>query len=60
MPTKDQIKREVAKRELAMQEKQSSKKRRYKAPKKVRAMGQVDFQESEEEEGDSRESSGEE
>ena len=60
MPTKDQIKREVAKRELAMQEKQSSKKRRYKAPKKVRAMRQVDFQESEEEEGDSRESSGEE
>ena len=43
-----------------MPEKQSSKKRRYKAPKKVRAMRQVDFQESEEEEGDSRESSGEE
>ena len=62
MPTEDQMVREVAKRELAMQEKQSIKKRRYEAPKKIRAMKQVDFQESEEEEeeGDSEESSGEE
>ena len=59
MPTKDQVKREVAKRELAMQEKQSSKKRRYKALKQVRAMRQVDFQESEEEEGDTGQDSGE-
>ena len=53
--------REVAKRELAMQEKQSSKKRRYEAPKNVRAKRQVHFQESEKkEEGDSRKSSEEE
>ena len=57
MPTEDQMTREVAKRELAMQEKQSSKKRRYEAPKKVRAKRQVHFQESEEEKGDSGESS---
>ena len=42
-----------------MQEKQSIKKRRYKAPKKVRAKKQVHFQESKEEEGDSGDSSGE-
>ena len=39
MVTEDQMVKEVAKRELAMQEKQSSKKRRFEAPKKVRAMG---------------------
>ena len=60
MPTEDQMAREVAKRELAMQEKQSSKKRRCEVPKKVRAKRQVHFQESEEEECDSGESSGEE
>ena len=38
MVTEDQMVKEVAKRELAMQEKQSSKKRRFEAPKKVRAM----------------------
>ena len=61
--TVDQMAKEVAKGDLAMQEKQSIKKRRYEAPKKVRAMRQVDFQDSEEEEqGNSREreSSGEE
>ena len=36
MPTEDQMAREVAKRELAMQEKQSSKKRRCEVPKKVK------------------------
>ena len=60
MLTEDQMAREVAKRELAMQEKQSSKKRRYEAPNKVRAKRQVHFQESEEKKGDSGESSGEE
>ena len=59
MPTEDQMAREVAKRELTMQEKQSSKKRRYKALQQVRAMRQVDFQESEEEEGDTGQDSGE-
>ena len=59
--SEDQMAREVTKRKLGMQEKQSSKKRRYKALTKVRAMRQVDFQESEEEEqGNSGESSGEE
>ena len=53
----DQIAREVGKR---VQEKHKSKKRRYEAPKKVRAKRQVRFQEREEEEGDSGESSGEE
>ena len=54
--TVDQMAKEVAKGDLAMQEKQSIKKRRYEAPKKVRAMRQVDFQDSEEEEqGNSRE-----
>ena len=38
MVTEDQMVKEVAKGELAMQEKQSSKKRRFEAPKKVRAM----------------------
>ena len=61
MSTEDQMAKEVAKRELAIQEKQSIKKRRYEAPKKVSAMRQVDFQDSEEEEeGNSKESSGEE
>ena len=60
MPTENQIAREVARRELAMQEKQSSTKRRYETPKKVRAKKQVHFQESEEEEGNSGERSGEE
>ena len=59
--SEDQMAREVTKRKLGMQEKQSSKKRRYKALTKVRAMRQVDFQESEEEEQcNSGESSGEE
>ena len=35
MPREDQMAREVAKRELAMQEKQSIKKSRYEAPKKL-------------------------
>ena len=51
MPTEDQMAGEAAKRELAMQEKQGSKKNRYEAPKKIRAVRQIDFQESEEEEG---------
>ena len=51
MPAEDQMAREAAKRELAMQEKQGSKKKRYEAPKKVRAIRKIDFQESEEEEG---------
>ena len=38
MVTEDPMVKEVAKRELAMHEKQSSKKRRFEAPKKVRAM----------------------
>ena len=46
-PTEEQVAREIAKRELLMQEKQSSKKRRYEAPKKVRAKRQVHFQETE-------------
>ena len=59
--TEDRMAGEVTKRKLGMQEKQSSKKRRYEALTKVRAMRQVDFQESEEEEqGNSGESSGEE
>ena len=57
MSTEDQIAREVGKR---MQEKHKSKKRRHEAPKKVRAKRQVHFQEGQEEEGDSGESSGEE
>ena len=53
--------REETKRKLAIQEKQSSKNIRYEALTKVRAMTQVDFQESEEEEQDKiGESSGEE
>ena len=51
MPTEDQMAGEAAKRELAMQEKQGSKKNRYEAPKKIMAVRQIDFQESEEEEG---------
>ena len=44
MLTEDQMaQKEVTKRKLAMQEKQSCKKRRYEALKKVRAMRQVDF-----------------
>ena len=35
MPREDQMAREVAKRELAMQEKPSSEKSRYGAPKKL-------------------------
>ena len=35
MPTEDQMAGEAAKRELAMQEKQGSKKNRYEAPKKL-------------------------
>ena len=35
MPREDQVAREVAKRELAMQKKQSSRKSRYEAPKKL-------------------------
>ena len=53
MPAEDQMAREVAKTELAMQEKQSSKKKRYEPLKKVRAMRQVNFYESEEEENNS-------
>ena len=61
MPTEDQMARKVAKRELAKQEKQGSKKIRYEAPKKVRAMRQVDFQKNEEEEeSDNAQISGEE
>ena len=35
MPREDEMAREVAKRELAMQEKQSIKKSRHEAPKKL-------------------------
>ena len=61
MPTEDQMVREVAKRELALQGKQISKRRRYEAPKKVRAKRQVHSLENEkEEEGNRGESSEEE
>ena len=61
MLTEDQVAREVTKRKLVMQEKQSSRKRRYEPLTKIRAMRQVDFQKSEEEEqGYGGESSGEE